>query len=173
MKKAGAIRNIVWYLVGALLCLTMVSLHFVSGLYAKYVTSDSVSDNARTASFYLEAEGPLSRHFRLELIPGDSFHQKLEVVNRSEVTMEYTLVIRNETGNLPLTYVFQKDGDPTPYVPVNGAYTIEKTLDPGEQGDTFYLDITWPVDVDPVDSNLAYMGMLDYISIKINATQVD
>ena len=38
-----------------LLCLVLISAHFTSGLYAKYIVSATGSDTGRTASFRVSA----------------------------------------------------------------------------------------------------------------------
>lgn len=173
MKKIKIKYNSFMYLVSILLCLTLLSLHFVTGLYAKYVSSDSVLENARVASFYLEAEGPLSRHIQVDLIPGDHIQQTLKVVNSSDVTLHYTLTIINETENLPLEFIFKKDGESEPYEAVHGEYLVEMVLEPGQQTDIYTLDISWPIIQGQHDANIDYMGMLDYLSINIYAIQID
>ena len=50
-NKKTAIRNIPMTLACVLFCLTLISTHFTSGLYARYTTSDSGSDRARVVKF--------------------------------------------------------------------------------------------------------------------------
>lgn len=74
-----------------LLCLTMISIHLTSGLYARYTVTASGHDSARVAKFAVggsSEENPLS----IENIPDDdSDIYTFTVTNDSEVTVEYTL----------------------------------------------------------------------------------
>ncbi len=88
------------YAAGVLLCLTMLSLYLVSGLYAKYSSMAEASDGARTAAFYLKAEGDFLQNTEVKIIPGDTEEKIIKIVNNSEVSLSYTLIIKNETENL-------------------------------------------------------------------------
>ena len=50
-NKKSAIRNVPMTLACVLFCLTLLSTHFTSDLYARYTTSDSASDGARVVKF--------------------------------------------------------------------------------------------------------------------------
>lgn len=50
-EKRKAPCNIPMTLACVLFCLTLISIHFTGGLYARYTTSDTASDSARVATF--------------------------------------------------------------------------------------------------------------------------
>lgn len=50
-KKRKTTVNIPICIAGILLCLTLLSIHFMSGLYARYTTSSSGQDSARVIKF--------------------------------------------------------------------------------------------------------------------------
>ena len=50
-KKRKAPCNIPMTLAGILFCLTLISIHFTGGLYARYTTSAAASDSARVVTF--------------------------------------------------------------------------------------------------------------------------
>lgn len=173
MKAARRQRNIPMYAAGVLFCLTLLSVYWVSGLYAKYVTSGSAVDAARTAAFYLETEGTLMQHLQSDVIPGMNSDTAVHIINQTEVTMEYTLTIRKETDNLPLTMQLTK-----PNLEIieaeDNAFVIQSTLAPGEQTNAYQLNLHWAIDdQSEPDSNLAYIGMVDYFTVTVDAAQVD
>ena len=93
-----------------LLCLTLASTYFVSGLFARYSTSDQSGGNARVARFSFNGgigeniggKMILSQLIEADLIPGGSEEVPLIIENNSEVAVEYTIDVTNETNNLPL-----------------------------------------------------------------------
>lgn len=177
MKPAKRKRNIPMCAAGILFCLTMITLHMVSGLYAKYITTGSTVDAARTAAFYLKAEGTLMQHLQSEIIPGGDQTQPVVIFNQTEVSMKYTMVIRKVTDNLPLRMeLITPNGgkiDPT-----NDTFTVSETLHPRDddlQREQYTLVLHWDVtdlSIEP-DTNLDYMGMLDYFTVTVEAEQVD
>ncbi len=161
------------YAAGVLLLLTLVSMYLVSGLYAKYISADGASDSATVATFYLKADGSLLHLINTDIFPGEEQDETLQIVNKSEVSMRYTLTIKNETGNLPLSVVLKKNGTTEEYPLSSGKIELTKIIAPGNMTDEYDLEIRWPVDENNPDSNLAYMGMLDYFTVTVDVVQVD
>ena len=65
--------NIPMCLAAILLCLTLISIHLTSGLYAKYISSASGNDSARVIKFgelTLTEEGDFYEGIKLMIIPG-------------------------------------------------------------------------------------------------------
>ena len=92
-----------------LLCLTLASTYFVSGLFARYSTSDQSGGNARVARFSFNGgivdatdKIVLSQIIEVNLVPGVREDVPLIIENNSEVAVEYTIDVTNETNNLPL-----------------------------------------------------------------------
>lgn len=170
MKPARRKRNIPMYAAGVLLCLTLLTTHIVSWLYARYITVGSAVDAARTAAFYLEAEGTLMQYVQSDIIPGTPQQKTLKIVNHSEVAMEYCLTVRRETSNLPLDVTLTGS---EMIQELNGTFSVTATLNPGEQTDVYTLTLQWEASETEPDPNLAYMGMLDYFTVTVDAAQVD
>ncbi len=182
MKKARC-RNIAMYVAGVLLILTLVSTSIVSGLFAQYTSSDSGSDLARVAKFAVTGTG-FSQTFNLQakMKPGDVLNYTetgddhrgaFEISNQSEVTVQYTLTIRNTTNNLPLALKVKLNGaevdKSTEFTSADG-YTYSTTLAPnGTAAEKCEFKIEWPA----ASNDLVYSGQLDNIAITVKAIQVD
>lgn len=86
-----------------LLCLTLFSMHLTSGLYARYVTSDSAEDAARVAKF--------------DVVISEDIDKQLEAIcGATENDMEYSVVVRNNSEvvvdyELDVEYTILIDGD--------------------------------------------------------------
>lgn len=168
--------NILMCTVAVLLCATLFSLHFVSGLYAKYATNTNYDNSARVAEFNIKQEGTLFNTFEAEITPGETQSAELIITNKSEVAMEYTLTVTNKTGNLsPLKFKLNAvDGTVTPVTTENhenGISVYGVSQIPGKHTDKYLLNIVW----EPTDEEdaLARIGMVDYITVSVTATQVD
>ena len=73
MQKRKRFVNIPMYLAGVLFCLTLISIHLMSGLYAKYTTRAEGSDSARVISFHdvsVTETGDFYEPNKLMIIPG-------------------------------------------------------------------------------------------------------
>lgn len=93
MGKKKAKVNIPMCAAAVLLCLTLVSIHLTSGLYARYSTSASGSDSARVAKFDVavsieSAEGGVTLSNE-----NKSGSYTIVVENNSEVAIEYSLAL--------------------------------------------------------------------------------
>jgi hypothetical protein len=94
-----------------LLYLTMLSVWWLSGLSARFVTGAAVDDNARVALFHVTGSGTLSRSFAVVMKPGDSTDETItvSVQNSSETAVSYTIAFLLD-GNLPITVTTKKTG---------------------------------------------------------------
>ena len=175
MKTVDRKPNIVLYVAGILLFLTLLSLHVTTGLYAKYVSSSSVNDSAHTASFYIKASGKLvSRTLKIDnIIPGEPIQKELNIENKSEVKIKYTLTVEKKTNNLPIEFNFTCNDLPLEVTPTHGKWIIEKIIDPEVTSENYILNIIWEENDNIVDENLEYMGMVDYIIVTLEAEQID
>lgn len=82
-KDRPAMVNIPMCIALALLCLTLVTSHLTSGLYARYVAQDESFDSARVIKFgniRLIEEGSFFEEGKLRIIPGENL-QKRAVIN--------------------------------------------------------------------------------------------
>lgn len=80
-----------------LLCLVMISVHMMSGMYAKYTTSGTGSDDARVAKFDVVVTGvPADSIVVYSETAGDVYSIRVE--NRSEVAVSYDISVKFETS---------------------------------------------------------------------------
>ncbi len=162
-------RNIPIRVAALLFCLTLFSTYLVTGLFARYTTSVQSSDQARVAKFSIKGEGDLLRTIAAELAPGEDTNVKLIIRNDSEVAVEYKIEVTRETSNLPLSFRMVKDGTSNSIEDVNGTITYTDQQVPGPHTDTYNLLIRWQKGA----NDLALMGMVDHITVKVTAVQID
>lgn len=175
-KERNVKVDILMCTVAVLLCATLFSMHLVGGLYARYTTSISGSDSARVAAFDITQEGTIFKTFEAPVIPGTTQSAELTITNKSEVAMEYTLKVTNVTGNLtPLKFTLgPKDGAPAVTLKSheNGVSISSANQIPGDHTDKYTLNVDWKPNVNEED-DLALMGIVDYITVSVTATQID
>lgn len=163
--------NIPLRAAAVLLCAVLFSAYSVTGLFARYTTSTRSSDEARVAKFSIVGSGELWESLAAELVPGGSQEVDLIIENNSEVAVEYTVEVANVTRNLPLTLRMVKEGSSAPLGDANGIkFTVQQFPDRHE--DKYKLTIDWPVTGEK-DREPDKMGMVDYITVKITAVQID
>ncbi len=178
-KKRHAKVNIFMCAAAVLLCATLFSTHLVGGLYAKYTTTATSTNDARVAKFsitqsFLKDGSELSDIIKAEIKPGSTQSVHLKIENNSEVAVEYTIKLTNVTGNLPTLKMKLSPVGDTPEAALlsegNGDVeysAIQKA--PGNHTDEYTLDIVW----EPTSNDLDYIGMVDYITISVTAAQID
>ena len=87
--------NIPMCLAAILLCLTLISIHLTSGLYAKYISSASGNDSARVIKFgelTLTEEGDFYEGNKLMIIPGVALTKKATVSFSGSESATYVFV---------------------------------------------------------------------------------
>lgn len=87
--------NIPMCIAAFLLCLTLISTHFTSGLYAKYITRDSGSDSARVISFgdiTITETGDFYEENKLMIVPGVDLTKKAVVDFEGSESATYVFV---------------------------------------------------------------------------------
>ncbi len=173
MKKSTKIIFIC--LIAMIFCTILFSMQLVGSAYARYKTTVSNSDNARVAKFNITQSGTIFQEINVSF-PRSEEEQPitLEIKNDSEVAVEYVVTVTNVTGNFPtLQFVLKAADENTAPITTstheNGVSTNKVYRLPGNKTDTYTLDITLLED----ENNLEYMGMVDYITISVTATQVD
>ncbi len=98
MKQVNQKVPAVFYAGLVLLCVTLITWHFTSGLYARYSTSASGSDRARVAVAVVTASGAADDN-QDDLIETDDDYKYIVTVSNqengkiSEVTLEYTIYV--------------------------------------------------------------------------------
>lgn len=169
-QEYRAKRNIPIRVAAVLFCLTLFSTYLVTGLFARYTTSVQSSDQARVAKFSIKGEGDLSQTIAATLVPGEDTDVKLVIRNDSEVAVEYKIEVTRETSNLPLSFRMVEEGTSNSIEDVNGTITYTDQQIPGPHADTYNLLIHWQAGT---VNDLALMGMVDYITVKVTAVQID
>lgn len=153
--------NIPMCLAGVLFCLTLISIHLTGGLYAKYTTRSESEDLARVAKFEVtENQTRFQQELVVDMTPG-TYTSSITVDNQSEVAINYVVTVKNTTGNLPLK--FQIGGAAV----TSGEHISVNSIPVGEKKD-ISMNIIWDQ-----EGALAYIGMVDMISITVEAVQID
>ena len=139
------------------LCLLALSFTLTSGIFARYTTKFTGSDEARVAAFVFQAESTGAT----EIVdienniknPGDDFVYLFKVTNRDgakicEVAQEYTVLVEID-GNMPLVCTLVKNSDPPlsfdTFTGSENSLNSIGTLAAGtEESDSFRLTVEWP-----------------------------
>jgi len=174
LHKNETKKNIPLRVAAVLLYLTLISTYLVSGLFARYAASGQVGDQARVAAFSIEGGGDFYKSVQTNIIPGEPQTVSLVIYNNSEVSVEYSVEVTNVTNNLPLTFTMEEvDSSPEFTAESETGFTARQL--PGSHTDQYKLTITWPepADDDAKARALERMGMVDYITVKVTATQID
>ena len=178
-------------IAGILLCLTLVSVWLVGGLYARYTTSDSASDSARVAAFVFNVSDSTHNNQDTHMItlsgitkPGDTETYAFIVKNSngsaiSEVSETYTITVALN-GSMPLTATLNKAG--------SDLFTVDATatgrdsnsttgaFTPGNSSantDTYALTVTWPSSASAVDASFANGSGVATVTLTVTGMQAD
>ncbi len=167
IPKNKAKGNPLIRVAAVLFCLTLFSTYIVAGLLARYSTSAQSGDYARVAKFSIEGSGTLLQTVVATVSPGSTQTADLVITNNSEVAVEYTVTVTNVSKNLPLSFRMEKkDSAPEP---IGDGTTFTANQLPGSHTDEYILYIEWPKG----ENDLSLMGMVDYITVTVTATQID
>ena len=184
-KQKGAHRNIAMMTAGVLLCLTLVSVWMVSGLFAKFTTSDSAKDSARVAAFvFTVSDKDTSRIIDLQDVtkPGDTETYTFIVKNSggtvSEVK-ETAYVQLSLNGSLPLTCKVTKSGGTAPETSLtaNGSPQVGDLTDLTtfsarvSTNETYELTVEWPASANSIE--YASAGAVSRLIMSVYGVQVD
>ncbi len=177
-KERSKKKNISMYLLALLLCATLFSMPVVGSIYARYTTSKNSSGNVKVVAFNITQEGTIFNSIETKVAPGTTQSATLKITNKSEGAIKYTLTVKNVTGNIPqLKFTLKPANVNTPSVEaesyengisINSA--VRRTI--GDYTDEYYLNIVWEASSSE-EADLALMGMVDYITISVTATQVE
>ena len=163
MSKLNKRPPIVFIVGVALACMTLLSVHMTSGLYARYVSQGSGADDARVAKFAItdtltvhKADNTAGNTFAVGdvLIPGASTTYTFVVTNSSEVAVSVEMVMQSPLqdsdtlmGELPIK--LRLVGDPLVLGPdQSGTVTYEVYWD---TSDPKYLDVSYGYKVDAIE----------------------
>lgn len=169
LHKRKAKKNIPIRVAAVLVYLVLVTNYFVTGTFARYSTSETGGDSARVAKFSVRGDGILQQPIEANLAPGEKAkNTTLNIYNDSEVAVEYTVTVTNETKNLPLNF-YIATGESNVEPNSNGSIVIKNQPLPCGKNDQYNLIIGWKEG----ESNPAVMGMVDHIVVTVTAVQVD
>lgn len=163
-------------------CLTLISAYLLSGVYSKFYTSASGSDNARVA--YFSPAFNATEIVVSDELPGYSAEMPFEVQNFSddtpaEVAMKYKIILKT-TGNIPLTFTLFDDGGnqldlPWEYNGTSGeqtyGYADESLIFAvaTKETDKYNLRIEWPSG----ENDAMFSGMTDAVYLSVEFEQID
>jgi len=173
-KERSKKVNILMCIAAVLVCATLFSMRFAGGLLAGFSKTESGGDSARVAVFNIVEDGTFFKTMEIAVTPGSSQSEGFTVKNNSEVSMKYTLTIAKKTNNLPmLTFKLNDNKFDMKGNSENGesTTTIECTLPPNQTNE-YNLEAYWDPDSDE-NKDLAFMGMVDDITITVKAEQID
>ena len=145
----------------SLILLVVVTSLAVVNLAAKYRTKTGEGEGSRIAKFEITEAGVSTIDISgLDFYPGYYATHELQIHNKSEVAINYTVTASN-IGDLPLE--FEIDGN------VGSPLNFTKLLVPNGENKVYNLVVRWPEEFnDP-----AYSGKVDLVKITVNAVQAD
>lgn len=172
--KAKRNRSIAMVFAWVLLILVLATSFLVDGTLARFTTGDRVKESARVAKFSIKGSG-FSETINLSVTmnPGDMTEEKTFLIsNNSEVSVLYTVTIRNTTNNLPLKLLVGTEAIDFS----DAAYQYSSTLPP-KSGSTasennFAFKLVWPA-TPASNRSTVYSGQLDNIAVTVSATQIN
>lgn len=139
-----------------LLCLLLVTVYMMSGIYARYSSTATASSSARVAKFEfgdnLSDQVTTLQTNAAELHPGWTQKVSIQITNTGEVTLTCTVKIENLTNNLPI-------GAPSPQPVTVAAGNTE----------TVTVNLGWSAN----DNSVEYVGKTDVLRISVSVEQAD
>lgn len=88
-RKPVQLGSILMRVAAVLVCLIFVTVHLMSGLFAKYTTSGNAPDSARVAKFDVNVSGEASNHVSISTLTATDNVYTFTVTNNSEVSVRY------------------------------------------------------------------------------------
>ena len=172
-RKTGKldIHAVLMRIVCVLQMLVLVSTSIVSGQLARYVTRATGTDSARVARFEVTQAGTLMQSFSQSISPGEQFTRSVEVVNASEVAVDYIITVSNPENNLPLEFsAVDSNGDSLTLAVSGNTSTLTGFMPENDATpETFILTVKWKDGV----TDDSYAGKVDLIRITLTAAQAD
>lgn len=147
-----------------LLCLVMISIHLMSGMYARYTTNGTGSDDARVAKFDVDITGdPVDLVVSCTENPQTGTY-KITVDNISEVAVRYTISVTTDIAAGSL--YFDKSAVNAALDSNNGTLSVN---DSGTHTLTFTVDdwsaITASMDGESNEVSLKFTVTIDVVQV--------
>lgn len=155
-RRPIQLGSILMRVAAVLVCLIFVTIHLMSGLFARYTTSGGASDSARVAKFEVDVLGESSNHVSISDIEVTDHVYTFTVTNRSEVAVDFNCsvsITRTDVqGDLaPATGYL----DPGESVTVSLTFSVTDwnavTASMEGQNGTVYFDFSVSILVEQVD----------------------
>ena len=168
-KGSNAPMPIVFYFSIFMLCLFVVSSHLTGGLFAKYMTYDAAGDDARVAKFEIvDGLSTYGENISIALdTPGKPVTLSVQLQNKSEVTVSYTVKATKITDNLTIDFSV---GGHKENVKKGSETQIVSSVLPPNMDSPISMDISVILS-ENTDPNRA--GMPELIEIVVVTEQVD
>ena len=172
MRRSEQKEKYIIYTAAILLCLVMASFWLMSNIYARYTAQASGGDSARVAKFNVTESGEATSRIKTDIWPGETKTYSVDVTNKSEVAIDYTITAKNTYKNLPLKIqILNKDNQE-----VSSQDTEISATD--HTAHTYKVEISWPKTTTENNSitdpqSPEYSGKTDVIEITLNAVQKD
>lgn len=179
--KTAPRMNIMLRIAALLLVLFLVSLHLVSGLFARYTSTADGSDGARVAKFQI-TESLISNDtlstttVATSVVPGVPCEVKIDVSNSSEVAVTYEITVAKVSTCLDLKfYVITDAGGVVDLESIvasaqTSPYVFSDSIAPNA-AKTYSMYVVWTPKDDA--TALELMGNVDMITLDLSATQID
>lgn len=185
-KERSKKVNILICIAVVLLCTVLLLAQLIGDLNAGFSKTENINESADIAMFDISQEGTFFKNLEAAAKPGETDNDMfITIVNKSEVAMKYTLTVKNETENLPLTLTLRPEDNAPGIQDINegdDVCTITAQQKPGEHTDKYCLNVLWKTLTDTAnetdkqkeaEENLERMGMVDHITVSVTAVQVD
>ncbi len=174
--------NIALFTAAVLLCLTLLTTHLTSGLYARYTTEASSSDSARVAKFVVTAAPANSDTSSITLTDkSPEAAYTFSVSGETETTWKYDIIVKQANGErLPngISLTLEQEGvsialplkfEETQQLGTGFAYRVKsvQTVQPGSHHADYTISFT--ADYKTLTDGI----VMKDITISVLATQVD
>jgi len=143
-----------------LLCLTLFSMHFTSGLYARYISRDSAEDSARVAKFDVNVTGS-AEDLEITAEPSSSNKYVITVLNKSEVAVHYELSLEFAPGS-------KKEGVSCLFTPSEGNLDVN-----GSETSELVFTVDWDKFTEQTTATNTAVAVELEFTIHVNTVQID
>jgi hypothetical protein len=156
-------------------------------MLAKFALNSTGADNARVAAFdvefVIESGGSYTKIMNVPVQPGENADTTITLKNNSEVAVAYTITInRLTTSNLPSLQFTKLSEQSENATEISGTesdnawvFNLQDQPQSGNSIKKYTLHTSWKTNTSTAekDTNLDYIGMVDGITVTVNATQID
>ncbi len=134
-----------------ILVFVIITIYPMSNIYARYISKDSLKQDATVAKFDVSESFVAEESFPVSIKPGEQVNREILINNNSDVAILLTISVENITNNLPLTF--------------NG---VNQEILPNTKK-TVTVGVVW----DGSNSSPEYAEKVDVIKLIIRAEQID